>query len=498
LPRPLLTYMLMATNQANGTLITNVTINTDGIITWTPTETQGPGTNRLTTIVSDGTRKATNSFLVTIVEANNAPQPGGLNITLLEDATTNLVLTATDADLPPNTLTYSIVNVPTNGALSNFNTNSGALTYTPNPNYNGPDTIRYRVSDGSLFATGLVTLAVMPVNDPPFATNFSLTAVEDAVTNFTLLGSDLESGRTFSIVSTPTNGTLLNFNTNNGAIAYQPNPNFNGFDSFRFRVSDGALLATGQVSITVSPVNDQPVAGNDNFIAGALASLTVAAPGVLTNDVDLEGTPLAAVLVTPPAQGTLVLNVNGSFTYTPTNHFSGEDTFTYRAFDGLTSSAPATVSISVANEFRITSLKITNNLATVDWTSITGKMYQLQYSDQISGGTWNNVSLGVMATGPTTSLTNATGNSARRFYRVKLLTAAPSPEIKLIRLTNGVATVTFTAVPGQAYRLQYATNLTSSPWTDLPQSVLATGSMAAGTNATGGATQRYYRVRLGP
>jgi VCBS repeat-containing protein len=72
----------------------------------------------------------------------------------------------------------------------------------------------------------------------------------------------------------------------------------------------------------------------------------VPAAGVLTNDTDVEGSSLTAVLVTGPAHGTLVLNPNGSFTYTPTSAYSGSDTFTYRASDGTTTGNIATVTIT--------------------------------------------------------------------------------------------------------------------------------------------------------
>ena len=75
--------------------------------------------------------------------------------------------------------------------------------------------------------------------------------------------------------------------------------------------------------------------------------LTVPAPGVLGNDSDPDGDPLTAVLVTGPSHGSLTLNANGSFSYTPAANFAGSDSFTYRASDGTVSSSPATVTITV-------------------------------------------------------------------------------------------------------------------------------------------------------
>jgi hypothetical protein len=263
-------------------------------------------------------------------------------------------------------------------------------------------------------------------------------------------------------------------------------------------VSDGSLSATGLVSLTVAPVNDPPVAQGESYVLGASGTLTVPAPGILLNDTDVDGDSLGVVLVAPPTQGTLVLSTNGGFSYTPTNHFNGTDSFTYRASDGLTNSALATATITVSNEFRIVSLAKTNASATATWTSIAGRMYQLQYTDDLKSTNWHSASAGVLATGSLTAETNATGNAAQRFYRVKLLSTAPAPEIQSIRVSNGVATVTWTTVRGRDYRLQYKNDLQDPAWTELAPGVVAVGPMATGTNTVGAAARRFYRVRLVP
>ena len=96
------------------------------------------------------------------------------------------------------------------------------------------------------------------------------------------------------------------------------------------------------------PSNAAPTAAADAYTAITGATLTVPSRGVLVNDTDPEGNPLAVVLETPPAHGVLALAADGSFTYTPATGFSGADTFTYRASDGLLTSAPSTVTLDVA------------------------------------------------------------------------------------------------------------------------------------------------------
>ena len=102
---------------------------------------------------------------------------------------------------------------------------------------------------------------------------------------------------------------------------------------------------------TSRAVEDPPTAGNDG-VGGTFATsedgpLTVPAPGVLGNDVDPDGDPLTAILVTGPAHGTLTFNPDGSFVYTPDADYSGPDSFTYTVSDGDQTSAPATVTLTV-------------------------------------------------------------------------------------------------------------------------------------------------------
>src|SRR6185312_5075234 len=101
------------------------------------------------------------------------------------------------------------------------------------------------------------------------------------------------------------------------------------------------------VSITVTPVNDAPVAVNDSYTTAEDTTLNVALPGVLANDSDLDGDPLSAILVNSPTNGVLTLNPNGGFIYLPATNYVGSDHFTYRANDGLLNSGVATVSITI-------------------------------------------------------------------------------------------------------------------------------------------------------
>ena len=96
-------------------------------------------------------------------------------------------------------------------------------------------------------------------------------------------------------------------------------------------------------------MNDAPVAANDSYSTNKNVTLTVSAAGVLANDTDADGDTLSAIGVVGPSHGSLSLNADGSFIYTPAANYSGADSFTYRANDGTADSNVATVSITVVN-----------------------------------------------------------------------------------------------------------------------------------------------------
>jgi VCBS repeat-containing protein len=191
-----------------------------------------------------------------------------------------------------------------------------------------------------------VAIAVNPVNDAPLAASQSVTADEDTPLAITLSGSDVETpagNLLYTVTVAPQHGTLSGSGPN---LTYTPAPNYNGPDSFQYTVTDNGdpagihanpgdlTSAPAMVSITVTPVNDAPVAVDDAYSTDEDTALGVSAPGLLTNDSDADGDPLTAALVTAPAHGSLTLNSDGSFTYIPGADFHGTDTFQYRAGDG--------------------------------------------------------------------------------------------------------------------------------------------------------------------
>ncbi len=124
-----------------------------------------------------------------------------------------------------------------------------------------------------------------------------------------------------------------------------PRRDFSGTDSFTYQASDGQLLSN--VATVTITIGQPPVANDDSYSTNENTVLSVAAPGVLANDTSPSGNPLTCAILATPAHGHVILNPDGSFTYTATADFTGVDSFTYEDSDGQFISNIATVTLTV-------------------------------------------------------------------------------------------------------------------------------------------------------
>jgi VCBS repeat-containing protein len=259
-----------------------------------------------------------------------------------------------DIDLPMNTLTVisppvlsslgAALNIRTDGSFDYDPTNA-VLLQALQVGQSARDEFVYRISDGTGTGTAesndtTVTITVTGQNDAPtgqddqYSIPEAQTLVVDVVTG--LLGNDSDPENdviSALIVSQPGNGSIAL--QTNGAFSYTPRANFNGQDTFQYRATDGALSSNVvTVTIDVASVPEPPVAAGDSYETDANMTLDVLPEnGVLVNDTDDEG-PLTARLINAPNRGSLTLNADGSFEYTPEVGFVGDDSFRYEAVDG--------------------------------------------------------------------------------------------------------------------------------------------------------------------
>jgi VCBS repeat-containing protein len=277
-------------------------------------------------------------------------------------------LLANDSDVQGDPLSVAAASVTDPGHGTVAVHADGSFTYTPTANFNGTDSFTYKASDGLLDSTAAtVTITVSEVNDPPTAVADQTTLGENTSATIDVTANDTpgpanEAGQTLAVssVSQPAHGeaTVISSGADAGKVHYTPAADYNGSDSFTYSVCDNGTtnaLAdpkcdTASVDVTITAANHAPAAQDDSYTTDEDTPLTVPAPGVLANDSDADGNPIsvAGASVTDPGHGTLILNADGSFTYTPAADFNGSDSFTYKASDGSLTSDAATTTITVA------------------------------------------------------------------------------------------------------------------------------------------------------
>ncbi|MBN1210101.1 MAG: tandem-95 repeat protein, partial [Myxococcaceae bacterium] len=282
------------------------------------------GPDSFTFTASDGTvTSAPGTLSITVTSLNNTPVALAGSATTQEDTAVTITLTGSDVD--GDSLSFAISTPPAHGTLTGTPPD---LTYTPAPNYHGPDSFTFTASDGTVSsARATVSLTIIPVNDAPGPLAQSLNVREDTARTLTLTASDPEGDPvSFAVASGPSHGTLSGTPP---ALTYTPEPNYRGPDSFSFTASDGmATSDPATVSLTITEVNDAPVA--------QAQALTVAA-GNLTpiylDGSDVDGEELTFAVVSYPETGRLTGTPPDLF-YTAPAGFTGTTRFTFSASDG--------------------------------------------------------------------------------------------------------------------------------------------------------------------
>jgi RHS repeat-associated protein len=295
------------------------------------------GPDSFTYIAHDGTVPSEPATVsITVRPINDAPSADSLTLAGREG--TGLAVTLAGRDVDGDAITFIRSSSPAHGTISGTPPN---LIYTSLQNFSGVDRFTYRVNDGQLDSEpATVTLAIDNPNDPPRVQPVTVATPEDTPHAITLTGTDPDGNPlTFHIVAPPEHGTLAGTPP---TLSYRPAENYVGSDRFTYKARDAEFDSNIEtVSITITPVNDRPVA-----TAQSLVTLEDAALAITLAGTDIENSPLTFQIVESPANGTLTGN-GANYIYTPRLNYHGADRFTFKADDGELDSAPVEVSVSV-------------------------------------------------------------------------------------------------------------------------------------------------------
>jgi Big-like domain-containing protein len=304
------------------------------------------------TPVSQTVNQAATTVTVVSNKTGESP-PQGDDI----EFTATVVVTAPGAGTPTGTVQFTDDQGADLGGPVNVSPNGEAKLKT-GVLLEGSHTITATYSGDDNFSTSLGSTTQdvgPPPGSPPIGMGESYNTNEDTPLTTDPGGGVLANDSdpdgdpiTAVLVSPPQHSSSFSLNSD-GSFTYQPAANYNGPDAFTYRVSaNGETTGVLTASLTVAPVNDPPVASPDDAGASLVGStVSQAAPGVLGNDSDVDGDGLTAVLDQDVSHGSLTLNPDGSFSYTPEPGYTGPDSFEYHAFDGTAASNSVTVSFLV-------------------------------------------------------------------------------------------------------------------------------------------------------
>lgn len=337
---------IQATAPAHGTLA----LSADGACIYIP-ETNFTGADSFSYKASDGEEESP-AATVALTVANSPPEASEDSYGTEKNSRLSVPapgVLANDSDPNGDALKTILIAGPSYGTLALQA--SGSFTYTPSADFTGTDSFTYASADGAdSSSAATVTLAI---------NSHRIVAAEDsyggeknallAIAPPGVLANDSDAEGIVlktKLIGRPVHGSLaLNAD---GSFTYTPDADFSGTDSFSYTAT-GGFEDSPPATVTITVNSRRLSAGADSYRTEKNKPLSVVAPGVLLNDSDAQGRPLAALLIKSPAHGELAMGANGSFIYTPDKGYAGADHFTYKASDGTEDSPPAAVTITVAN-----------------------------------------------------------------------------------------------------------------------------------------------------
>lgn len=420
-------------------------------IKFTPTANWN-GVESFAYTITDGLgAQATATITLAVTPVNDAPTAVADSVLTAEDSNITVDVLANDTDVDASTAlnTYpgatldqqlkviSLAGVD-NGVAEIVNNN---VVFRPNVNWHGDESFQYTIEDASgAQATATVSITVVSVNDAPVAVRDTATTQEDTPVVIDVLANDTDADTatdaevlTIQLVSDVTGGSAV-MSPDNKTVTYTPAANNNGTFGFNYTVRDVAgATSSAAVTVTVTPVNDAPVAQNDT---ATTPEDTPATLDLLANDTDVdlaqEGDTLTITQVTGALHGTTQVAPNGkTVLYTPAANWHGAETLTYTMQDaaGETDTAQVAMTVTPVNDAPLAPTLLTptgsdaykdGQTVHVTWATATdvdgdSVSYRLEFYD---GSVWHTLADGLTDTAYDHLLTDTGLTSNMVCYRV--------------------------------------------------------------------------------
>ncbi|ELB2278894.1 tandem-95 repeat protein [Vibrio alginolyticus] len=334
-----------------------LTDNGNGTYTFAPNENFNGDVN-FSFDVSDGTDTVSANIDVSVTPVDGAPVSGNLAYSVDEDGSIRLSqeqLLSQASDVEGDALTASNLSVDGNATVTQ--NDDGSFTITPDADFNGDIDISFDISDGTNTVQATADLTVNPINDLPVPQDQQFSVEEDGTLQFTdadlLAGATDIEGDDLSVTGISYEGTdgVLTDN-GDGTYSFAPNENFNGDVNFSFGVSDGTDTVSANVDVSVTPVNDPPVAGSTSYTVHEDNSITISDAQLLANSSDLEGDVSIDSVSYSGSDGVLQINGDGTYTFSPNENFNGEVTLDVVVADeeGATDATTAGITVLEVND----------------------------------------------------------------------------------------------------------------------------------------------------
>jgi len=290
------------------------------------------GEDTFTYITTDG-ELFSETATVTITVTNTLPDLGNdMATTHMGDTVSNVNVLANDSDPDGDTFVIDSFLYEGNGTL--IQNEDGTFTYTPPVGFVGEDSFTYTTSDGQNGVSSESAMAVITVTNalPVLGDDAATTHMGDTISGINVLANDADpDGDAFAVDSVLYEGGGNLIQNEDGTFTYTPPAGFVGEDSFAYTTNDSQIgVSSASATVTISVTNALPALADDTATTEQNVNVII---NVLANDFDPDGDPLSVGGFTYEGGGILVLNDDGTFSFTPEPGFAGQDSFTYSAAD---------------------------------------------------------------------------------------------------------------------------------------------------------------------